>query len=206
MTGVWALLLDRPLSAQEAAELTALLPPERRERLHRMRLPEKRQEVLCAYLILRRALREQYRWQEIPPIVCEDDGKPFFPDAPQVQFNLSHTAGAVLAALSDRPVGVDIERIRPLSPLARRRLAEGTSQEAFFADWVRRGPWVSGWAPEYGPMGRRRCVRRIAGFSRWRRSQGMPPGSVSAPGRRRWRSTGTTLRSSFEKMGTGNGR
>ena len=45
MTGVWALLLDRPLSAQEAAELTALLPPERRERLHRMRLPEKRQEA-----------------------------------------------------------------------------------------------------------------------------------------------------------------
>ena len=46
MTGVWALLLDRPLSAQEAAELTALLPPERRERLHRMRLPEKRRDVL----------------------------------------------------------------------------------------------------------------------------------------------------------------
>ncbi len=153
MTGVWALLLDRPLSVQEAAELTALLPPERRERLHRMRLPEKRQEVLCAYLILRRALREQYRWQEIPPIACEDGGKPFFPDAPQVQFNLSHTAGAVLAALSDRPVGVDIERIRPLSPLARRRLAEGTSQEAFFADWVRReavGKWMGAGVRPHG--------------------------------------------------------
>lgn len=144
VTGVWALLLDRPLSNAEEAELITLLPMERRERLCRMRMPEKRWEVLCAYLILRRALREQYQWQEIPPLTYGSAQKPSFSDFPQVQFNLSHTEGAVLAALSGQPVGVDIERIRPLSLLVRRRLTEDTTEEAFFADWVRReavGKW-----------------------------------------------------------------
>ena len=43
-----------------------LLPPERRERLLRIKQPEKRREPLCAYLILRHALWEQYRWRELP--------------------------------------------------------------------------------------------------------------------------------------------
>lgn len=144
VTGVWTLLLDRSLTGLEETELIQMLPPQRRERLFRMRLPEKRQEVLCAYMILRRALREQYRWQEIPPVGYGSDQKPFFPDFPQVHFNLSHTEGAVMAALSDQPVGVDLERIRPLSPMARRRLAGDVTEEAFFRDWVRReavGKW-----------------------------------------------------------------
>lgn len=144
MTGVWALLLDRPLSQGEREDLTKLLPPQRRERLLRLRQPEKQQEVLCAYMILRRALQEQYQWQEIPPMTCISGQKPYFPDFPQVHFNLSHTSGAVLAALSDQPVGVDVERIRPLSALARRRLTGEVTQEAFFQDWVRReavGKW-----------------------------------------------------------------
>ena len=144
MTGVWALLLDRTLSGAEEAELMKELPSQRRERLCRVRLPEKRQEVLAAYLILRRALREQYQWKEIPPMAYGFDQKPFFPDFPQVQFNLSHTRGAVLAALSDQPVGVDIEQIRPLSPLARRPLAGALDDETFFQSWVRReaiGKW-----------------------------------------------------------------
>ena len=124
---LWAARLERPLTAEEDAAMLALLPPERRERLERLRQPEKRREPLCAYLILCRALWEQYRWRALPPIRTTSLGKPYFPDHPDVHFNLSHTAGAVLVALSDRPVGVDIERIRPVSPRTMRRLADVTT-------------------------------------------------------------------------------
>lgn len=157
MTVVWALLLDRPLSDTEETELMEMLPPLRRERLCRLRLPEKRQEVLCAYMILRRALREQYQWQEIPPMDWDFRQKPFFPDFPKVQFNLSHTRGAVLAAVSDQPVGADIEQIRPVSSLARQRLAGTVDEEAFFHSWVRReaiGKWqgTGVWPHEQEPV------------------------------------------------------
>lgn len=49
----------------------------------------------------------------LPPMARETEGKPYFPSRPDLCFNLSHTKGWVLCALSDRPVGVDIEVIRP---------------------------------------------------------------------------------------------
>ena len=135
---LWAARLERPLTDRETAELLRLLPEERRQRLERLKQPEKRREPLCAYLFLRRALWEQYRWRDLPEIRLSSFGKPYFPDHPDVHFNLSHTAGAVLVALSDRPVGADIEHIRPVSQRAMRRLADVGTERAFFQSWVRR--------------------------------------------------------------------
>ena len=135
---LWAVRLERPLTAEEAETMTALLPPERRERLQRVRQEERRKEPLCAYFILRQALEEQYGWRELPKIALTNRGKPYFPEHPEVQFNLSHTAGAVLVGLSDEPLGVDIEHIRPVSQRAMRRLADVDTREDFFRSWVRR--------------------------------------------------------------------
>ena len=38
-------------------------------------------------------------------------GKPYFPDRPDLHFSISHTGELSLCALSDRPVGADIEGI-----------------------------------------------------------------------------------------------
>ena len=135
---LWAARLERPLTERETEAMLPLLPPERQERLLRIKQSEKRREPLCAYLILRHALWEQYRWRELPPIRLTSLGKPYFPDFPEVHFNLSHTTGAVLVALSGEPVGVDIEHIRPVSERAMRRLADVTTERAFLQSWVRR--------------------------------------------------------------------
>ena len=135
---LWAARLERPLTDRETAAMLRLLPEERRRRLERLKQPEKRREPLCAYLFLRRALWEQYRWRDLPEIRLSSFGKPYFPEHPDIHFNLSHTAGAVLVALSDRPVGVDIEHIRPVSQRAMRRLADVGTERAFFQSWVRR--------------------------------------------------------------------
>ena len=135
---LWAVRLERPLTEREAAAMLRLLPPERRARLERVKQAEKRREPLCAYLMLCHALWELYRWRELPEIAVTSLGKPYFPGFPDIHFNLSHTAGAVLVALSDRPVGVDIERIRPVSQRAMRRLADVSTEQAFFQSWVRR--------------------------------------------------------------------
>jgi 4'-phosphopantetheinyl transferase len=80
-----------------------------------------------------------------------EHGKPFLnrPDAPQ--FNISHSRGVLLAALSPcQPLGVDVEvvwRVRPVLDLARRfftageadalaRLDEAHRQSAFLRLWT----------------------------------------------------------------------
>ena len=130
---VWLARMERSLTEQEYGDMMALLPDARRERLEK--LPkEKHQEVLCAYLLL----REQRGWRDLPRIEVDELGKPFFPDHPDTHFSLSHTAGAAAAALADMPVGVDIERVRPVSVRAMERIAGVRTEAAFFRSWVRR--------------------------------------------------------------------
>ena len=53
-----------------------------------------------------------------PDIKKTSAGKPYFPDRPEIHFSLSHTKTHVLCALSDNPVGVDIESPREVSERA----------------------------------------------------------------------------------------
>ena len=50
----------------------------------------------------------------LPDIKKTPNGKPYFPDKPELFFSLSHARTHVLCALSDKPVGADIESPRQL--------------------------------------------------------------------------------------------
>ena len=76
---IWTARLDRALTPEEESALMAALPPQRLERLERLKQPEKRREPLCAYLLLRRALWEQYRWRDLPEIARPLWESPIFP-------------------------------------------------------------------------------------------------------------------------------
>ena len=100
--GIWAARMERPLTERESDAMLRLLPESRRVRFDRLQKPEKRDEVLCAYTMLHLALRERYGWHKIPEMTVSTAGKPEFPAFPDVQFNISHTAGAVLDQLPKR--------------------------------------------------------------------------------------------------------
>lgn len=95
--------------------------------------PERGQREL-AYRLLALALEREYGLAAVPEIAREPGGKPFFPGRPDICFNLSHSYGAAVCALHDKPVGVDVEKLRP----APRRLADGMEDEAFFRLWTAR--------------------------------------------------------------------
>lgn len=114
MTELWCLMWDRALTPAERETLTAMLPPRRRQRLPV--LPRRQAEPLCAYGLLRLALWERHGVRELPAIALSNHGKPYFPAFPQLHFSISHTEGAALVGLSDAPVGVDVEKVRPVGP------------------------------------------------------------------------------------------
>ena len=102
--------------------------------------------------LLALGLREVWGVENVPPMERGPMGKPFFPAMPHIHFNLSHSGGLALCALSDRPVGVDIERVRPhraglpryaLSDREYRWfLAQGGGWELFCRLWTRKESWV----------------------------------------------------------------
>ena len=136
--------LERPFTDDEASRLLEFVPPERRQRLANLKDPVLGHEPICAYAALRLGLNALYGWRELPALSYNKYGKPGCPEHPDVQFNISHTRGAVLVGIHDRPIGVDIERIRPVSERTMQRLAGAVTERAFFESWTRResrGKW-----------------------------------------------------------------
>ncbi|MBR6276371.1 MAG: 4'-phosphopantetheinyl transferase superfamily protein [Prevotella sp.] len=85
---------------------------QRREQALRFRFELGQRECVLAYLLLKRALREEYGLTENPLLGYGEHGKPFIIGYPEIYFNLSHCREAVACAVSDHPVGIDVESVR----------------------------------------------------------------------------------------------
>ena len=86
-----------------------------------------------AYALLAHLVRTEYGIA-LPRIEKTENGKPFFPDRPDIHFSLSHTAAHVLCAVSSSPVGVDIEAERvPRAGLERYFCSD---EELALFDWL----------------------------------------------------------------------
>lgn len=89
-------------------------------------------ERQLAYRLLAAALEREWSLKQLPEIARTAGGKPYFPQYPHVHFNLSHSHGAAVCALSGAPVGVDVEVLRTPP----QRLAAGMGAEDFFRLWT----------------------------------------------------------------------
>lgn len=63
--------------------------------------------------LLLKGLQTEYRFQDLPEIQLGEFGKPFFQNFPEIHFNISHCDKAVACIISDKPVGIDVEEIKP---------------------------------------------------------------------------------------------
>ena len=66
------------------------------------------------YSLLKYAYRLVYG-ETLPEIKKTANGKPYFPEKPDIHFSLSHSKTHVLCGLSASPIGVDIETPRHLN-------------------------------------------------------------------------------------------
>jgi len=106
-------LATTEISDDSIAHLDSFLSSEERERFARFRMPQKRNEAIVSRALLRERLSG---FLDIPPaqiaLAVNPHGKPHIEGAP-VYFNVSHTAGCVLLAVSgEHELGVDIESPR----------------------------------------------------------------------------------------------
>lgn len=89
--------------------------------------------------LLAHAVRQVWGLEVLPEITRLPEGKPVFAALPDCHFNFSHSGGLVLCALSDRPVGADIEVIRPRRPSLPAYVLKGEDYDRYLAlggDWA----------------------------------------------------------------------
>lgn len=92
------------------------------------------QEHQAAWTLLAEVLERELGIENLPETAKGEEGKPFFPQRPDICFNLSHSHGAAVCAVHDKAIGVDMERLRTPP----RHLGRGMAPEAFFRLWTTR--------------------------------------------------------------------
>ncbi len=115
----------------------AALPaaPERLRQLEQIRHPDARLRSLTAELLLCYVVRKLRPARiSIPPIrQTTAQGKPYFAENPAFQFSISHSGDWVILAVSDVPLGVDLERRGAAKPQVVRRYFHKSEQDFFFS-------------------------------------------------------------------------
>ena len=102
------------ITEEEIQRLLPLVSDERREEALRYKHLFGQFACLKSYVMLRELLEEQGLTH---PFLFErnEHGKPFLKDHPEIHFNLSHCKNGIAVAVSDQPVGIDIESYRKVS-------------------------------------------------------------------------------------------
>lgn len=89
-----------------------LVPPERREKIARLRSERKKLVSLLTGLLIRDELSSLLR---VPGDELRfgygEYGKPYLPDFPDLRFSVSHSGGGIAFACGSAPIGIDMERI-----------------------------------------------------------------------------------------------
>ena len=85
--------------------------PERREDALRYRRELDQRLCVAAYRLLHRALQQEYGISELPHFSYASNGKPSIMHHTRytIYFSMSHCPSAVACAVSDTPVGIDVE-------------------------------------------------------------------------------------------------
>lgn len=92
------------------------LPLWRREQALRYKHLSGRRECTMSYLLLFEMLKDEYGINTPPHFTIGEHGKPSLNEHPNIHFNLSHCKEAVICAIADEPIGVDIECERKITP------------------------------------------------------------------------------------------
>jgi len=96
--------LPDPLEAPESMDG---LSEKRKEKIHRYLYPKDRKQSLGAGLLLNEVL--SLHGVLVDDIVYGENGKPKIPG---ICFNLSHSEDMVICAVSEKPIGCDVEKVK----------------------------------------------------------------------------------------------
>ena len=88
---------------------------QRREQALKFKYELGQRLCVLAYQLLKEGLQQAYSITDNPIFEYNEHGKPSIVGHPEIYFNLSHCKEAVVCAVSDKPVGVDVESHREFS-------------------------------------------------------------------------------------------
>ena len=103
--------IDEHIDDFDLPTALADISAQRREQALRFKHERGQRTCVLAYLLLKKALREEFGIADNPLFEYGEHGKPTIVGHPDIHFNLSHCREAVACVVSRRPVGIDVESV-----------------------------------------------------------------------------------------------
>lgn len=104
----------RDLTDCEYNKWYSLMNEDKQHRVDRFRFMDDKKRTVAGEMLARIAIAE---WCGVTPesitFGTKEHGKPYAKDL-AVEFNISHSGDMVVCAVDDKPIGIDIEQIRPI--------------------------------------------------------------------------------------------
>lgn len=129
----WQKRSIQEFSQTEYDRCLSLMEPKRKERVLAIKNETRQKTSVLGEWMAKNLLAEASGLPLEKIVICRDEkGKPFAKGFPY--FSITHSGEWVAVAVSETPVGIDMEKIRPVDP----RLAEriGAEPERFFEEWT----------------------------------------------------------------------
>ncbi len=109
----FAFLNISQISEEELQNELKLMLPRRRERILRYKKKGDRVRSIAGEILAKRMLKSLYDVDN-PEIYHDEKGKPFT-DIEGVNLSISHSENMVVCVISENPVGIDVEKIKPFN-------------------------------------------------------------------------------------------
>ena len=136
-------------------EFLGLVSPERREQILRFKFDIDKKLCLFSDLLVRYFVCDKLKLNNDELNFSKNSfGKPFLVGYPDFLYNVSHTKSAVLVGVSDKPVGVDVEKVRESElKIAKRFFCKNELEyilscverdKAFYEIWTKKEAYIKG--------------------------------------------------------------
>ncbi len=132
-------------SDEELHSIYNTLSPTRKAHIDRMKREESRRQSLAGELLARQLLQEL--GLDDPIVHRAENGRPYVQGAPY-HISIAHSGDLVVCAADTVPIGIDVEKIRPVKPglIARVCVPQeaeyvGQDEARFFEIWTAKEAW-----------------------------------------------------------------
>lgn len=126
----WYKYYIRDLTDAEYNKWYSLMSESKQLRVDRFRFVDDKKRTVAGEMLARKAIS---KWCNVAPesiiFGIKEHGKPYAKDL-SIEFNISHSGDMVVCAVDDKPIGIDIEQIRPIDLIVAKRIC--TDEELLY--------------------------------------------------------------------------
>lgn len=119
-------------SSEDYEKTYAVLNEEERKRVDRYKRDDDKKRSLLAHILLKKLMKDEFSDQ--CELLYKENGCPYFKDQ-KLYVSLSHSGDVAFCAVSENPVGVDVEKIRSISDSLIKRVCVDEEKAYVLADF-----------------------------------------------------------------------